>query len=59
MRNASNYLEKLKADLESKKNMVDEWYNMSDDFNYWKRQEKLRLDIKQIEAKILDAVLSS
>ena len=55
MRNASNYLEKLKEELETKKNMCDEWYSMSDDFNYWQRQEKLRADIKLLEAKILEA----
>ena len=55
MRNASNYLAKLHEDLESKKNMCDKWYSMSDDFNYWKSQEKLRSDIKLIEAKIIEA----
>ena len=55
MRNASNYIEKLKEDLEAKKNMVDKWYAMSEDFNYWQRQEKLRADIKLLEAKILEA----
>ena len=55
MRNASNYIEKLKEDLEAKKNMVDKWYAMSEDFNYWKSQEILRADIKLIEAKIIEA----
>ena len=55
MRNASNYLEKLKDNLESKKNMLDEYYNMSEDFNFWQRQTQLRVDIKNLEAKILDA----
>jgi len=55
VRNASNYLEKLKDNLESKKNMLDEYYNMSEDFNFWQRQTQLRVDIKNLEAKILDA----
>jgi len=59
MRNASNYLDKLKADLKSKKYMIDEWYNMSDDFVYWKRQTDLRESIKLIESKILKASVSS
>jgi len=59
MRNASNYLDKLKADLKSKKYMIDEWYNMSDDFVYWKRQMDLRESIKLIESKILKASVAS
>jgi len=59
MRNASNYLDKLKADLESKKYMIDQWYHMSDDFVYWKRQTVLREDIKLIESKILKASVAS
>tara|TARA_R110002074_G_scaffold23281_5_gene70695 strand:- start:368 stop:547 length:180 start_codon:yes stop_codon:yes gene_type:complete len=55
MRDASNYLAKLHEDLEAKKNMCDKWYSMSEDFNYWKSQEKLRSDIKIIEAKIIEA----
>ena len=55
MRNASNYIEKLKEDLVATKSMCDEWYSMSDDFNYWQRQEKLRADIKMLEAKIIEA----
>ena len=59
MRNASNYLDKLKSDLQSKKYMIDQWYHMSDDFVYWKRQKDLRDDIKLIESKILKASVSS
>ena len=55
MRNASNYLEKLKEELETKKNMCDEWFAMSEDFTYWTRQSVLRQDIKLLEAKILEA----
>ena len=35
--------------------MLDEYYNMSEDFNFWQRQTQLRVDIKNLEAKILDA----
>jgi len=59
MRNASNYLDKLKSDLQSKKYMIDQWYHMSDDFVYWKRQKDLRDDIKLIESKILKASIGS
>ncbi len=47
----------LKEQIATLESQIDQYYAMSDDHGYWRKQEALRVDLKALKAQLLSNTL--